>query len=406
MNRPTGSFAVFAVAFMGFMDFVPLYAVYALLFQAEGLSESGISLLLAIWSVTGLVAEVPSGALADLMSRRLLLSVGSLLTGLAFASWLVVPTFIGFATGFVLWGLGGAVASGTWESLVYDELAQRGATDRYAGIIGAGESAGWIAAVASAALTTPLLAAGGYELVGWVSVSVMVLHSGLALTLPTPPRTGVDPEASAPDISVAEVATNDVTINSAVNDYAAMLRAGARGVAHDPPLRQAVIVLALLTGLLAFDEYLPLVAASTGVAVESVPLLMTLTFLAQAVAAALAGRAADLDDRWLRRLLAGGAVSVGVGAVTGHPVGFAAIAVGYAMANCVMIVADARLQDAIPGLARATITSIVGLGSELTAVAVVMSYAGGSLLFPIGIVVALNALPLLGVSALLGKRLF
>lgn len=186
MNRPTGSFAVFAVAFMGFMDFVPLYAVYALLFQAEGLSESGISLLLAIWSVTGLVAEVPSGALADLMSRRLLLSVGSLLTGLGFASWLVVPTFIGFATGFVLWGLGGAVASGTWESLVYDELAQRGATDRYAGIIGAGESAGWIAAVASAALTTPLLAAGGYELVGWVSVSVMVLHSGLALTLPTP----------------------------------------------------------------------------------------------------------------------------------------------------------------------------------------------------------------------------
>ncbi|HUG87049.1 MAG TPA: hypothetical protein VMM13_20945, partial [Euzebya sp.] len=166
---------MFAVAFAAFRDFVPLYAVYALLFQAEGLSETAISALFLIWSITAFLAEVPSGALADLMSRRLLLALGSLLTGLGFVLWLLVPTFAGFAAGFIMWGIGGALGSGTWQSLVYDALAHRGAADRYAGVIGGGESAGWLAAVASAALTTPLLASGGYDLVGWTSVGVAVV---------------------------------------------------------------------------------------------------------------------------------------------------------------------------------------------------------------------------------------
>ena len=51
-------------------DAVPLYPLYALLFTDTGLSGGQISLLFAIWSTVGIVAEVPTGALADRFSRR------------------------------------------------------------------------------------------------------------------------------------------------------------------------------------------------------------------------------------------------------------------------------------------------------------------------------------------------
>lgn len=401
MSRPVRQFAMFAVAFQGLGDFVPLYAVYVLLFRDSGLSDTSISWLFAIWSLTSFAAEVPSGVWADLVSRRLLLALGSVLTGAGFALWLLVPTFPGFAIGFVLWGIGGALASGTWESLVYDELVRHHATERFAGIIGGGESAGWSAAVASAALATPLLADGGYGLVAWTSVAVSVLHAGLALALPDPPRTRIEPDELDPD----EVAEEDATMRGAVGAYVDTLRTGLVEASRHPPVRRAVLALSLLTGLLAFDEYLPLVAAGTGVALASVPLLMTSLFVTQAVAAALAGRLARQHERWPPRLLAAGAVLIGGGALIRHPAGFGAIAVGYALMTCVMIVVDARLQDAITGRARATVTSTVGLGSELVAVGLFAAYAGGSVVLGVGVLVALNTLPLLGVARLLRARL-
>lgn len=53
-------------------ELVLLYPVYALLFTETGLSVAETSSFFVIWPVTGLVLEVPSGALADAGSRRLL----------------------------------------------------------------------------------------------------------------------------------------------------------------------------------------------------------------------------------------------------------------------------------------------------------------------------------------------
>src|ERR1700704_1014845 len=68
-------------------DFVLLYPVYALLFSDTGLSVWQISSLFAIWSATSLILEVPSGAWADAVSRKLLLVTGPLLTAVGFALW-------------------------------------------------------------------------------------------------------------------------------------------------------------------------------------------------------------------------------------------------------------------------------------------------------------------------------
>jgi MFS family permease len=77
-----------------------------------GLSDAEISGLFALWSAVGIAAEVPSGALADRIGRRTALVCGALLQAVGYACWTVLPGLPGFAAGFVLWGLGGALGSG------------------------------------------------------------------------------------------------------------------------------------------------------------------------------------------------------------------------------------------------------------------------------------------------------
>ncbi|MFD0774371.1 MFS transporter, partial [Streptomonospora algeriensis] len=110
-------------------DLVLLYPVYALLFADTGLDPAQISSLFVLWSVTAIVLEVPSGVLADLCSRRLLVALAPLFSGAGFALWTLTPGYAAFAAGFVVWGTGSAMRSGALEALVYSELAHIGGRD-------------------------------------------------------------------------------------------------------------------------------------------------------------------------------------------------------------------------------------------------------------------------------------
>src|SRR5207244_1529653 len=132
----------------------------------SGLSTGRISTLLLLWSLTTFALEVPSGALADRVSRRRLLSVAAVLRAAGFVLWVAVPSFAGFAAGFVLWGMKSAFTSGTWEALVYDELAAAGAADRYPRVLGRIEVLGTLGVVVGVAAAAPLVAIGGYPLTG------------------------------------------------------------------------------------------------------------------------------------------------------------------------------------------------------------------------------------------------
>ena len=79
-----------------------------------------------VWSATTFLLEVPSGAWADVVSRRLLLALSAAVNGVGYALWVAVPGYAGFLAGFVLWGLSSALASGTFEAFTYDELDAAG----------------------------------------------------------------------------------------------------------------------------------------------------------------------------------------------------------------------------------------------------------------------------------------
>ncbi|MPZ74107.1 MAG: MFS transporter [Nitriliruptorales bacterium] len=386
MNASLAALLARAVGYFALGHFVPFYAVYALLLAEQGMSRAAISSLFAVWSVTSFVLEVPSGAWADVMSRRALLVVSALLTAAGLSAWTVGDTYAVYAAGFVLCGAGSAVMSGTFEALLYDELVVRKATARYAGVLGWANAIGMALTLCATFAATPLLRLGGFAAVGWVSVAVALLQAGFAVSLPRTARAARAQEDAATTNNDVDTARE---LAGAAVRYVAVLRAGVAEVTRDPVVRRVVLTVAVLVGALDIDEYFPFVAREAGTAVADVPLLLVTVGVAQTLGTALAGMAARLRARALTVMTGVAGLLLGVGAVSGHPAGFAAIAVGYGVLVNVAIVMEARLQDAMEGSARATVTSVAGLATEAMSIGLFSILAFGSMALPTGLLVAL-----------------
>jgi len=354
-------------------DTIPIYPLYALLFAESGLSNSRISLLFIIWSAVAFIAEIPSGALADRFSRRAALVASSLLQALGYLLWITLPGFGAFAAGFVLWGLGGALASGSLEALLYDGLAAAGAEDRYAQVQGRVTAMGLVSQLPVALAATALFSLGGYRLAGWVSIVCCLAASWVASLLPEPPRR---------------------TDHQHAGGYLETLRTGIAQAVSRPAVRSAVIAVAVVGGLDAIEEYFPLLAGRWGVATGEVPLALLGIPIAGAAGAALGGAANRLRPSTLALILGLAAVLFGVSGLVGRPSGLAGVAAFYFLYHVVLVALDARLQASIEGGSRATVTSVAGLGIELSAILFFGLWAIGELYLvaAVGLLVAL-ALP-------------
>lgn len=120
-----------------FYDFVWAYAIYAALFHLRGISIFQISILLAIWSLSGVLFEIPSGALADYGSRKKMLTVAPLIKSLCFVIWFFAGSnFYLFALGFIVWSVASSFVSGTVEAVLFDTLKHFGKSDEYEKYIG------------------------------------------------------------------------------------------------------------------------------------------------------------------------------------------------------------------------------------------------------------------------------
>ncbi|MFI7335010.1 MFS transporter [Micromonospora aurantiaca (nom. illeg.)] len=344
-------------------DLVLLYPLYVLLFADTGLSVGQISSLFVLWAAAGIVLEVPSGVWADAVSRRLLLCLAPLLAAAGFALWVLLPSYPAFAVGFLLWGAGGALRSGALEALVFTELERLGAADRYARLIGRTRTAEVLGAVGSGVLAGPVFALGGYLAVGAASVVTCLLAAAVAARFPEhrPP-----PAAPVPSGGDDEPGWLD------------SLRLGLREVRADRRVRAAVLLVAAVTAIWGgLDEYTGLLAADTGMAEVGVPLLLLLVWAGMTVGGLLAPLGERLSHSGYAGLLVFAAAATAAGALLRHPAGFVLLAAAFAAFQLATVLADVRLQARITGSARATVTSLAGMATDLTIVAF---YAGYGLL--------------------------
>lgn len=108
------------------------YPVYALIFLEHGLSWEDFGILNAIWAITIILLEVPSGALADTLGRKKLLVLAAVCMVVEMLALLFAPmngseyVFLLFALNRIVSGLAEAAASGADEALAYDSLKDAG----------------------------------------------------------------------------------------------------------------------------------------------------------------------------------------------------------------------------------------------------------------------------------------
>jgi MFS family permease len=318
--------------------FLLILPFYTVMFAEKGLTPSQIGVVLASWSVTGLLLEAPCGVLADRFSRRGLLAVGQLVRAAGFLVWLAVPNFWGFLVGLMLWGLKSAAFNGCFEALVYDELKAIGREAEYARVMGRAQ-----AARAAGMLTASLLAAPvavhGYTPLLLLSCAASVLAVAAAMSLPKAPRAA----------------------RAARWSYLGHLRQGVAEAASLPGVPHRLLFLAAVQAAMqSTADYWPLFGQQVGLGKPQIALLMAALGATGAVAATLAHRIRHLPAGALYLLVVATGGALAAAAVT-FQTGSIALLIGFVgLYWLVDVNADARLQHALRPETRATVGSMKG----------------------------------------------
>lgn len=157
-------------------NFVLWYAFEKIFMRSIGFNDATIGVMVAAYSFVMLVAETPSGLLADRWSRKgvlivasITLAVASLILGL---SGSVAPYIIGS----LLWGVFFAMYSGTYDSIIYDTLTEEvGSSSQF------DKYYGWMRIVESVALVVSSLL--GAVIVDLVNIRTSYYVTGLIALL-------------------------------------------------------------------------------------------------------------------------------------------------------------------------------------------------------------------------------
>ncbi len=191
-----------ANAFAGSTAFT-LLIVYQV--QVVGLGPLQLVLTGTALEIVCFIAQVPTGVIADLYSRRLSVIIGFLLLGVGTVLWAALPSYTGGLLATVVWGIGAVCIDGALQAWAAAEIGE----SRIGSAFARSAQVGQLCAVAGMA------AAAGLSLLGpaiplWVGGAVYGLL-GLVLLVTMPetafrpvPNPGPDHPAATPDLHAVD----------------------------------------------------------------------------------------------------------------------------------------------------------------------------------------------------------
>ncbi len=117
-----------ACIFQGWHKFIlGLLIPVLVLFQLErGLSLIQIGFNMALYSVTVIILEIPSGILADFLGHKKVYMLSLYLNSLAMLMLMLTTDAVWIAISFVLWGSGRAFSSGSMEAVFINNVSTEG----------------------------------------------------------------------------------------------------------------------------------------------------------------------------------------------------------------------------------------------------------------------------------------
>jgi hypothetical protein len=338
-------------AFKFFDSFILIFPLYVAMFVDAGLSPVEISIALLAWSATAFMLDIPAGVVADRAPRRLVLAIAQTGRAAGFGLWLLYPHFWGFLAGLVLWGFKSAFTSGTFEALIYDELAENGRAGDYVRVIGRVRAVQAFAVLA-AALCAAASARLGYSFALAASLAAIIAATAAALALP--------PARQA--LSVGD------------KGYLVHLRAGIADALSRPDLRAIIGFGALCVAFgAALEEFWPVFGVKTGLSRPLIAVFVGGQNAVEAAASLLAHRA----ERWRREahyavmVLAGGLLTTA--AILFTPWAMLLLAAYSGLLKMLDVVFEARMQAGVGPENRATIGSVKSFCAQI---GVIVLYVG------------------------------
>ncbi len=328
----------------GFREIIPIYPLYAIMFGEHGISPFELSVLFAAWAATGLVLEIPSGALADRFSRKWLIVLSGFFKSAAFLSWFLWQEFSGYLGGFVLWAIGSSIRSGAWEALLFDLMKLWGETQRFPATFGKIRAMA-TAGVAAGEVSGGFLIVSGYDLVLLVSMTIPLIA-----TIPFM-------------LWVANVQGHDRSTRST---YLTVLKTGLSESVHN----RAVLYILLLSSMVimifaVYDEYVTPTLREKGFSLQWVAFLGALVYLSQSAGMMAAGIFQHTSlSRILLTMTGAGFILMSTALSNG-----AMLVLGMCLCFCIFGLCSAlfgaSLQHVIQSESRSTVTSITAFGESL-----------------------------------------
>lgn len=109
-------------------------SIWVLYLAYCGLNLAQIGVVEGIYHATGILFEIPSGAVADLLGRKRSMVLSKLCIAVSCIIMLFARSFWFFALSFAVQALGNNLNSGSEEALVYDSMKYAGQEERYIGV--------------------------------------------------------------------------------------------------------------------------------------------------------------------------------------------------------------------------------------------------------------------------------
>ena len=344
-------------AYLFLFDFILCYAIYTALFELRGLSLTQIGALLAFWSLSAIVLELPTGALSDRFDRRWLLVAAPLAKALTFVAWGFADGNVWlYGLGFLCWSIGQSLMSGTSEALVYERLEAEDRAGDYDKVNGRAAAAESLGIAAGTLLGGFVAAANGMDVTVWLAIPPLLVCALLALVLRDSRR--------GPDAAEAESGPA----------YAENFRIALAEFRALPELRFVTLYIAV--GLILFEvleEFDQLYYLTVDLPIWLFGVVGAAILGAFAVASTLAHRLARHPAlAWALPLLAGLlllAASFGT-----HPAYVLVLELAYLVVVPATVLAEARFQRLMDGRSRATTTSALVVAQNVTGIVVTFGF--------------------------------
>jgi hypothetical protein len=395
----------------GFMLFLPVWIIY--LMNDRGLSLTEIGVFESFFWLTIIIAEVPTGAIADRFGRRVSLALGAVLFAVSTVIFAMADHFTILLGSYLVMAIAMTLYSGAGDALLYDTLRVLGRTREYEHHAGRSHGLFWAMMVLATAIGGPAAYLLGYSATILISALFFLVSAAAALLLREPPRREsdfpTDPLHAAPaDIrhTASDIAQHD---SHGVPIFGEMLD-GFRAVWRNRPIRYLIPFAAILISLLDLPRFVaqpyvaqhgldPLAGVTDGVIWSALLIPGYIgTMLGMLAAARLMGRLGE--RRSFPVLLVYGAVCLIPLAIWNHLGLLGAIFMVSIAQAAIRPITNGYINRRITSNQRATVLSIFSLfhGIAMSIIMIALLPAADFFSFPVAFGLALLAVATIGVG--------